>query len=453
MRLFILMLLGGWLLIAGCDPKSSDPAETEVFSLPELKARTFQFFWQTADSQYFQIPDRYPTHPFSSIAATGFGLGSYLVGIENGYITRDQGAERVLATLDALWNLPQGPEPAGVSGHKGFFYHFLTMDRAERFKEVELSTIDTGLLMAGVLAAQSYFDGEHATEAQIRALADSLYLRVEWDWAMQPDGYMSMGWHPERGFIPARWKGYNEAMVLLIMAMGSPTHPIGDSAWARWCDTYQWEDFHQPHLNFSPLFGHQYSHMFVDFRGIQDAYMREKGSDYFENSRIATLANRDYAIRNPRGFAGYGPRQWGLTACDGPGHGYGMVNGDSVEFWGYSARGASALHIRDDGTLSPTAVGGSIPFAPDTCLATLAYMWDTHYDNLIGKYGFKDAYNLSYPGRWFDFEYLGIDQGPILIMAENHETELLWTVMKRNPYIRRGLERAGFTGGWLDDSP
>ena len=447
----------GWLawlclLVSGCTSSVVGDSPSD-FSLEELQSRTFSFFWETADSVYHQIPDRYPSQPFSSIAATGFGLSSYLVGIEKGYVSREAGAERVLATLEALWNLPQGQDSAGRSGYRGFFYHFLTMDDAIRFKNVELSTIDTGLLMAGILSCQSYFDLENDAEARIRALSDSLYRRVEWDWAMQDDGLMSMGWRPERGFIPARWKGYNEAMVLLVMAMGSPTHPIADSSWRKWCESYEWIDFYEPHLNFSPLFGHQYSHMYIDFRGIQDSFMQAHNSDYFQNSRIATLANQEYSIRNPKGFSGYSHLQWGLTACDGPGHGtFTVLQGDTIDFTGYMARGVSGRHIRDDGTLAPTAVGGSIPFLPDTCLQTLDYMWNTHYDNLVGNYGFKDAYNLTYPGQWFDDEYLGIDQGPILIMAENYLTGLIWNVMKTNPYIIAGLRKAGFSGGWLNEA-
>ncbi len=438
------------LVMLGCADYGGKTASTP-FSMEELTSRTFSFFWETADTVYYQIPDRYPTQPFSSIAATGFGLSSYLVGIEKGYVSRQEGADRVLATLEALWALPQGADSAEVSGYRGFFYHFLTMDEATRFKNVELSTIDTGLLMAGILSCQSFFDRESDSESRIRNLADSLFQRVEWNWAMQKDGYMSMGWRPEKGFIPAKWQGYNEAMVLILMAMGSPSHPIPDSSWAKWCETYQWIDFYEPHLNFTPLFGHQYSHMFVDFRGIQDEYMRNKGSDYFENSQIATLANQDYCIRNPQGFNGYSNRQWGLTACDGPGDGEQVeLKGDTIDFHGYMARGASGRRIRDDGTLAPTAVGGSIPFLPDSCIQSLEFMWNTYYDNLVGEYGFKDAFNLTYPGGWFDHEYLGIDQGPILIMAENHRSELIWNIMKKNPYIIAGLEKAGFSGGWLN---
>ncbi|CAH1000679.1 hypothetical protein LEM8419_01813 [Neolewinella maritima] len=431
--------------------------DTTAFSIDELQRRTFNYFWETALPGNYQIPDRWPTENFSSIAATGFGLTSYLVGVERGYVTRDEAAERTLLTLEQLWTLPQGPAMTGVAGYKGFFYHFLTNDQALRFKEVELSTIDTGLLMAGILSAQSYFDADTDRERRIRELADQLYRRVEWDWSLNDEGRMSMGWRPDRKFIPAQWKGYNEAMILLVLGLGSPTHPLPDDAWQRWTDGYEWADFQgYEHLNFSPLFGHQYSQMYIDFRGIQDDYMREHDSDYFENSRLATLANRAYCIDNPGEFAGYGPRQWGLTACDGPGGLDTVIDGRPLKFFGYRARGASARHVVDDGTIAPTAAGGSVPFAPEECLAALEHMWTTQYDSLVGRYGFRDAFNPTYTfdghtGGWYDIDYLGIDQGPILIQLENHRSELVWKLMAKNPYIRRGLERAGFTGGWLAD--
>ncbi|MCP9236995.1 glucoamylase family protein [Lewinella sp. JB7] len=435
-----------------------ETTDTTAFSLDELQRRTFNYFWETALPGNYQIPDRWPTERFSSIAATGFGLTSYLVGVERGYVTREQAAERTLLTLEKLWSLPQGPEMTGVAGYRGLFYHFLTNDEALRYKDVELSTIDSGLLMAGVLSAQSYFDGTDETERRIRELADLLYRRVEWDWSLNEQGRMSMGWRPDREFIPADWNGYNEAMILLVLGLGSPTHPLPDDAWERWTENYAWEEFQgYDHLNFSPLFGHQYSHMYIDFRGIRDDYMREHDSDYFENSRKATLANRAYCIENPQGFAGYGPNQWGLTACDGPGGLDTLYRGQEVKFFDYRARGASARHVIDDGTIAPTAAGGSVPFAPEECIAALDHMWTTRYDSLVGPYGFRDAFNPSFTfgkgneNGWYDVDYLGIDQGPILIQIENHRSELIWKLMRKNPYIRRGLERAGFTGGWLGE--
>jgi hypothetical protein len=428
------------------------------YSNSELKKRTFDYFWKTTDKLNFQVPDRYPSLTFSSIAATGFGLSSYIVGIENKYITRSQGAERVLNTLRYLLKLPQGPEETGVSGYKGFFYHFLTLDKAERYKQVELSSIDTGLLMAGILSCMSYFDLENdPKETEIRQVADALFRRVDWQWMMKRNGVMSMGWHPEKGFIESEWAGYNEAMVLLIMAMGSPTFPIHESSWKKWCETYPVDTFYgYKHVQFDPLFGHQYSHIWIDFRGIQDSFMRVQNDDYFENSRKATFANRAYCIDNPMSWKGYSENQWGLTACDGPINSRIKVDGIERQFFDYRARGAASIQIVDDGTIAPTAAAGSFPFTPIQSEACLKYMWETHYENLVGVYGFKDAFNLTYkneknPDGWFDIDYLGIDQGPILLMIQNHETEIIWKVMKKNPYIITGLKRAGFTNGWLNE--
>jgi len=468
MRLLFLTILGVALATIGCESGEQQATtntpettkDTIAFSLDEVQRRTFGYFWNAIDTNY-QVRDRYPKETFSSIAATGFGLTSYLVGAERGYVTREQAAERVLNTLQTLWQLPQSDDPVQTSGYRGLFYHFLTLDKALRFKQVELSTIDTGLLMAGILSAQSYFDGENETEAEIRSLADSLYRRVEWDWSYMNDGSLSMGWHPENGgeFIKARWKGYNEAMILLVLALGSPTHPIPDEAWANWCETYDWATFQgQEHLNFPPLFGHQYSQMYIDFRGIQDEYMREKDSDYFENSRQATLANRAYCIENPHNFPNYSENIWGLTACDGPAGLTVQRNGEEFRFRTYWARGAAIQHINDDGTIAPTAAGGSVPFAPDICINALETMWNTYHDDLIGEYGYRDAFNIAYAeydenveDGWFDTDYLGIDQGPILIQIENHRSELVWDLMKKNPYIVAGLKKAGFTGGWLEE--
>lgn len=445
----ILLLISFLFLFVACKNQevvdNNQPSLPADFSLDTLQRDAFNYFWEEANDSNGLIPDRSPTETYSSIAATGFGLTCYLIGIENGYITRDQAVERVLKTLKFFWQSPQSVGPSGINGYKGFFYHFLDMDTGNRFEEVELSTIDTGLLMAGVLSCQTYFDHENEAEAEIRAYADSLYRRVEWDWAMHDDGLMSMGWHPESGFIDEYWRGYNEAMILLILALGSPTHPIAGNAWEKWTETYEWKSFYDyEYINFAPLFGHQYSHMYIDFRGIQDAYTRQKGIDYFENSRRATLANRAYCIDNPGNFAGYGENSWGLTACDGPG----LVETDSINYLAYWARGAAATDIKDDGTIAPTAAGGSIPFAPEECIMALEHLYEVHGDELYGRYGFRDAFNQTL--EWYDQDYLGIDQGPIVIQIQNFRNEFLWELMQKNKYVIAGLNKAGFRGGWLD---
>jgi hypothetical protein len=407
--------------------------------------------------------DRWPTPSFVSVASTGFALTAYPIGVEEGLVTREAAADRVLATLEFFWRAPQGPEPRGMTGYKGFFYHFLDPDTGHRFEDVELSTIDSALLLAGVLFCQSYFDAEAPAEQRIRALADSLYLRTEWDWAAVRPPAVSHGWNPEEGHLPYDWIGYSEAMVLYVLALGSPSHPVDPAAWSRWTSGYRWgELLGHEHVGFAPLFGHQYSHVWIDFRGIQDEYMRAKGIDYFENSRRATLAQRAYAIANPHAWKGYGERLWGLTACDGPVNLQMEVGGTLRRFETYSARGASFDYVNDDGTIAPTAMAASLPFAPEVVLPGLVAMHED-YPHAFSRYGFLDAINPTFdfdvpvqhgrvlPGAgWVDSDYLGIDQGPILAMIANYRTDLVWRIMRRNPHMIRGLRAAGFTGGWLD---
>lgn len=449
-------------------PQQPIPAHDEAF-LDTLQERTFRFFWERANPANGLVPDRWPIPSFSSVAAVGFGLPVYAVGAERGWITRDQAADRVLTTLRFLWNAPQGPAATGVTGHQGFFYHFLDMQTGHRFDKVELSTIDTGLLMAGVLFSQQYFNAQNETETQIRAYADSLYRRVNWQWVYRPaSDRLTMGWHPESGYIVSEWHGYDEAMILLVLALGSPTYPVEPSIWKTYTSTYKWGTYYgQEHVGFAPMFGHQYSHMFIDFRGIKDDYMRARGIDYFENSRRATLAQRAYAIENPMGWRGYGEDVWGLTASDGPIDTEREVNGVTRRFWSYTARGTSHTEIRDDGTIVPTAAGGSIPFAPEITIRALRTMRERYGNAIWGEYGFLDAFNPTYqwtdrpllhgrvvPGvGWVDGDYLGIDQGPIVLMIENYRTGLVWNHLRNNPHIVRGLQRAGFTGGWLTSMP
>lgn len=393
----------------------------------------------------------------------GFALTAYPIGVEHGWITRAQAADRTLATLRFFWTAPQDSAGPNTTGYRGFFYHFLDMGTGHRFQTVELSTIDTSLLLAGILFAQGYFDRADSAEAEIRRLAASIYFRMDWPWAMARPPAVSMGWHPETGFINADWIGYNEAMILNILALGSPTHPVDSTTWTAWVSGYDWGTFYgQDFVQFAPLFGHEYSHLWIDFRGIQDAYMRGRGIDYFENSRRATLSQRAYAIDNPGAWRGYTKDVWGLTACDGPANVTLTLGGRSRQFHTYWARGAALGDIRDDGTLCPTAVGGAVPFAPEVTIPALLAMRRTYGDKLFQQYGFLDAFNPTFTAAdsqqtgtvdpvlgWFDVDYLGIDQGPILAMIENYRTGMVWRVMRANPHIVRGLCRAGFSGGWL----
>lgn len=465
-QLLTLTLLCTSLTIVCCQPKPQPVAPVPpAFSLSgndqtfldSLQRDTFRYFWETTNAENGLVPDRAPSNSFASIAAVGFGLTSYLVGVERGYITRAQAADRTLKTLRFFANAPQSEKATGVTGYKGFFYHFLDMKTGERFKQVELSTIDTALLLGGILSAQTYFDQTTPAETEIRQLADQIYGRVDWTWFQNRKPFVSMGWHPESGFIKSDWTGYNEAMLLYVLALGSPTHSVGTDVWTAWTKSYPWATFYdQTHVNFDPLFGHQYSHVWLDFRGIKDEYMRSKGIDYFENSRRATYANRAYCMANPAHWQDYNATIWGLTACDGPSDT--LVAGR--QFFSYRARGAASTQIVDDGTIAPTAAGGSMAFAPEICVPALRAMKTKYGAQLYGNYGFRDAFNPTYryPARvangstqhgWFDVDYLGIDQGPILLMAENLRSGFVWKLMQKNPHIRRGLIKAGFTGGWV----
>jgi hypothetical protein len=443
-----------------------DPEKDGDPFVNNLQRRTFRFFWRTANAENGMMPDRFPSPSFASIAGVGFALTAYVVGVERGYISRAQARLRTLRTLRFLAQLPQGPEEDGNAGYRGFYYHFLHMHNGERFGTTELSTVDTALLLGGVLLAQTYFDTDTRSEREIRRLAEQIYARVDWVWAQEMGKTLSHGWRPESGFIPFKWRGYNEGMLLYILALGSPTHPIEPDSWNEWLNTYKnsWGEFSgQEFLAFGPMFGHQYSHVWIDFRGIQDAYMREKGIDYFENSRRAAYAQREYAKRNPMRWRGYDSEIWGLSACDGPADTVQSFYNQERGFFTYAARGTAAPHVVDDGTITPTAAVASIAFAPEIAIPTIRAFRARYGEHLYKRYGFLDAVNPSFtfqdvPLRhgqvvdnlgWVATDYLAIDQGPIVAMIENYRSGLIWTIMKRNPHVRRGLERAGFSGGWL----
>lgn len=450
------------VLVAGCAGRSGSAPEmsgADTALLDDLERRTFDFFWRTANPRNGLVPDRYPTPSFSSIAAVGFALTAYPVGVERGYVTRAQALERVLTTLRFLRDAPQGDAATGMTGYQGFYYHFLDMQTGHRFEQTELSSVDTALLLAGVLFCREYFD--RAAESEVRAIADVLLERVNWRWMQARAPAISMGWHPEHGFLEHDWIGYNEAMIVILLALGSQTFAVEPAAWDTWTQHYDrsWGTVYgQEHLAFPPLFGHQYSHVWVDFRGIRDRYMQRRGIDYFENSRRATYAQRAYAIANPDGWRGYGANIWGLTACDGPGDGQLPVGGTPRTFRGYSARGIASY---DDGTLAPTAMAASLPFAPELVLPGIRALKQQYGTHIYGEYGFIDAFNPSYPSErakvgkvvpgagWVGPDYLGIDQGPIVAMIENHRSGLIWATMRKSAYLRRALTRAGFTGGWL----
>jgi hypothetical protein len=421
--------------------------------LESLQRDTFSYFLNETNLQNGLVLDKTAPDWPASIAATGLALAVYPVAIERGFITRAAAIDRVLATLRFFWNSPQGPEP-DATGYRGFYYHFLDMQTGRRAWQCELSTVDSAILFAGVLTARAYFDADAPEEREIRTLADALYRRADWSWAQNGGATVTHGWKPESGFLQYRWEGYDEALVLYVLGLGSPTHPLPEESYAAWASTYEWKtSYGYDYLYAGPLFTHQISHVWIDFRGIQDAFMRDKGIDYFENTRRATLVQREYAIDNPLEFAGYGKDCWGITACDGPGPDTIKLNGIERRFFDYLGRGVP--YGPDDGTVGPWAVVASLPFAPEIVVPAIDYLVHQVDLKMGNPYGFKATFNPTYPDKsgnpygWVSPWHYGINQGPINPMIENHRTGLLWRLMRGCPYVITGLRRAGFTGGWL----
>jgi hypothetical protein len=396
--------------------------------LDYVQQSCFDYFWYGANPANGLVPDRTAANSACSIAAVGFGLTGIGIGVDHGWISRTQAVARVLTTLNTFLQGPQGTNTSGKIGYNGWFYHFLEMNTAVRAPASELSSIDTVLLLAGILHAKQYFSGTNADETSIRTMADTIFNRVDWNWMARGTNAVSMGWFPPATFIAGNWIGYNEGMLLYCLGLGVATNPLPASAWTQWTSGYIWSTNYGPgFVLFPPLFGHEYSHCWIDFRHIADDYMNSHDTTYLLNSRRASLANRAYCIANPLGFLGYSSDVWGLTASDGP--------------TGYSARGAPPA-LNDDGTIAPTAAGAAMAFTPEYSLPSLRYFYSHFRRNIWTAYGFRDAFNLT--AQWWGPDELGIDQGPILIMIENYRTQRVWRRFMQIEEVQRGLQRAGF---------
>ncbi|HEY1858761.1 MAG TPA: glucoamylase family protein [Gemmataceae bacterium] len=419
--------------------------------LGRLQFTTLLYYLHETNPDNGLVRDKTQPNAPVSIAAVGMALATIPVIVERGIIIRQFAAKIARRRLQFLCDCPQGPEP-NASGYKGFFYHFLDIETGRRVWQCELSTIDTAFLLAGALTVAAYFDGDTADETTIRSLAENLYRRADWNWARDGGPTLTHGWRPESGFLPYRWQGYDEGLLLYILGLGSPTYPLPPESYAAYCATYQWKNIYGRELLYSgPLFTHQLSQMWIDFRGLRDAFMQERGSDYFENSRQATFVQQEYAIRNPMEFVGYGEQTWGFTACDGPGWVKRVANGVERQFYDYIARGAP--FGPDDGTVAPWVVVASLPFAPEIVIPTIRRCGQLDL-GMTRLYGFKPSFNQTFtmddsPTGWVSPYHFGIDQGPVALMIENYRTGLLWDIMRRCPPVVTGLRRAGFTGGWL----
>ncbi|HTR98288.1 MAG TPA: glucoamylase family protein [Bacteroidota bacterium] len=428
--------IGGGILLAllavhGAPAQMSDDA-----ILDTVQHGAFNFFWQQANASNGLIKDRSAPGAPCSIASLGFGLSAICIGVDHGWVSRAAARDRVMTALQTLWDGPQGIGD-GYTGLFGLFYHFLDMTTARRAWTSELSTIDTGLLLAGIVDARQYFDGADSSETALRALADSIYHRMNWAYMRNGNPGIMMGYMPGSGFQPyVQWVGYNEASIMYILALGSPTYPVDSRGWQTWTSGYVWlNEYGYTYVIFPPLFGHQYTACWIDYRGIADDYMRWVGSTYFANSRSATLAQQAYCIANQMGFAGYSDSLWGITASDVPA----SLHGGNT----YMARGAPPDQD-DDGTITPTAPISSIAFAPEAVLPVIRNLWNNYRAQMWTPYGFRDAFNLSTKVPWYDTDIIGIDQGPEIIMIENYRTGRVWKRFMKNPDVQRGLAAAGF---------
>jgi len=435
--------------------RAGEDAEFDVASLIERAQRhAFGYFEANTDPASGLVFDSTQPDGPCSITGLGMALTSYPIAVERRWMTRQQAVAITLRTLRFLANADMSGAPDST-GFRGFYFHFLDMNTGTRAWHSELSSIDTSFLIAGVLAAAAFFDHDNGHEAEIRALARLLADRVDWAWMCNCDGAICHGWKPERGFLRYHWVGYNEALLMYVLALGSEHHRIPPSAWDEWLTGYRWRRIYgHEHLAAGPLFIHQYSHMWIDFRGIQDAFMRARGIDYFENSRRATLVQREYAIRNPKHFRHYCENCWGWTACDGPGPLQVVVDGRKRRLMGYAARGAP--YGPDDGTVAPWASVASLPFAPDVVIPTMQ-----HIARMVRKHAHYMpgcSFNPTWDGGngppgWVSPWRFALNSGPVVLMIENWRSGLPWELMKREPTIRRGLERADFRGGWLSAPP
>jgi hypothetical protein len=421
--------------------------------LEALARDAFEYFRHEISPVNALVADKSEAAAPASIAAVGFGLAAYPVGVERGWMTRAEAVERTLTVLRFFWGSPQ-TAALDATGYKGFYYHFLDMTTGRRAGRCELSTIDTAFLLAGMLVAAAYFDRDSEQEQEIRRLARALYQRADWSWARNGGATVTHGWKPENGFLRHRWEGYNEALLLYVLGLGSPTHPLPPESYAAWVATYEWRStYGHELLHGSSLFMHQYSHLWIDFREIQDVSMRGRGIDYFENSRRATYVQQQYAIRNPLAFPGYGRYFWGLTASDGPGWTVRTVGGVERQFFDYVARGVP--HGPDDGTVAPWAVVASLPFAPEIVLPTVRNFKEVH-PQITGRYCLKCSFNLTFPDEahgkpgWTSSNHYGINLGPVVLACENHRSGLLWRLTRNCPAIVTGLRRAGFSSGWME---
>ncbi len=383
--------------------------------LDDLQQGNFQFFWDQMNPETGIVRDRCNVtvpekNDLGSIASTGFGLTALCIGAKHGYISYLESRKRVLDALLFLWKK--------LPNHRGFFYHWANINTGERLWDSEASSIDTAILLCGVLTCRVYFGGEVAD------LAYDIFNRVDWTWLSEDTQILPHGWTPENGFLPYRWDNYSEMMMMYLMGLGSLSHPLPPEAWNAWKRTiFEYDDIRYIG-SFAPLFIHQYSQAWFDFRDKRDRY-----ADYFQNSVIATDVHRRFCLDLARRFPDYTDDLWGVTASD------------SVR--GYVVWGGPPETGPIDGTVVPSAAGGSLPFQPEAAMRVLRTVRTRYGNRAWCRYGFVDAFNPV--TNWYDTDVIGIDTGITMVMVENVRTGFVWDTFMKNEEARRGMERAGFT--------
>jgi hypothetical protein len=397
-------------------PKPKNFADADDDLLEQMEKTGFQYFWEQAHPETGLVLDRCHarepvTNVLGSIAATGFGLTALCIGENRGYISRVEAEGRALNTLRFLWKK--------VPNHRGFFYHFGNINTGERLWDSEVSSVDTAILLCGVLTCRQHF-----LLPELRELALQIFNRVDWNWLSEDTPILPHGWTPERGFLQYRWGDYSEMMMMYLLGLGSTLHPLPPEAWNAWKRSLFEYDGIRYIGSFAPLFIHQYSQAWFDFRGKRDRY-----TDYFQNSILATEAHRRFCLDLATRFPTYSEDLWGITASDSP--------------KGYVAWGGPPATGPIDGSIVPCATAGSLPFLPEATMRVLRTIKNRYGTNAWTQYGFVDAFNPI--TNWFDTDVVGIDVGISIVMAENARTSFVWETFMKNPEAKRGMQRAGFT--------
>lgn len=396
-------------------PAASVLSESDDQFLDEVEQLTFKFFWEQAGAQTGLIKDRCNVQAndastVASIAATGFGLTALCIAQKRGYVSYRDARDRVLTTLRFLWKK--------MPTHRGFFYHFADLNTGERVWDSEISSVDTAILLCGVLTCRRHFE-EHS---EISLLAYEIFNRIDWTWLSEDTSLLPHGWTPEVGFLPYRWDYYSEMMMMYLLGLGSTSHPLPVDVWNAWKRTRFEYDGIRYVGSFAPLFVHQYSHAWFDFRGKRDKY-----ADYFQNSIFATEAHRKFCLELSKQFPDYSEDLWGISASDSE--------------KGYVIWGGPPSMGPIDGTVVPSASAGSLPFLPQPVMRVLRNIRE-HYGRAWSKYGFVNAFNPL--KNWYDSDVVGIDLGITMLMAENVRTGFVWDTFMKNIEAQRGMQRAGF---------